>query len=147
MTRGLRGRALILREAVRLLLPVRRRVVGVRRPVHRGARAPHHNLHMCVRSSAQTWNVQHGYYAVTAFTHLFEIAGSGTVDNKSLMCCISSYPEWLAPECTGCMYGSSNGIACQCYIDSCGQSCDNVCPGGVSDVCSGHGECQPTGMC
>ena len=108
-----------------------------------------HYLSACARSSAQTWNVQHGYYAMMAFTHLCEIAGSGTVDYKSLMCgmSVSTYPEWLTPECTGCMYGSSNGSACLCYVGFWGESCDSVCPGGVGNVCSGHGECQPTGTC
>ena len=108
-----------------------------------------HYRSTCLRSSAQTWNVQHGYYAMMAFTHLCEIAGSRVVDYKSLMCdmSVTSYPEWLTPECTGCVYGSSNGSACQCYTGFWGESCDNVCPGGIDNICSGHGECQPTGTC
>ena len=48
-----------------------------------------HYLSACARSSAQTWNVQHGYYATMASTHLCEITGSGTVDYKSPMCGMS----------------------------------------------------------
>ena len=70
--------------------------------------------------------------------HLCEIAGSGTVDYKSLVCDtpVSSYPQSLAPECTGCMYGSSNCSACQCYVGFWGESCDNVCPGWLGADCA-----------
>ena len=62
-----------------------------------------------------------------------------------------TFPVWKGQDCTAkCIFGKFilESSYCQCYSGYWGDKCDQVCPGGASNPCNGHGTCQrDTGKC
>ena len=63
------------------------------------------------------------------------------------------FPYWIGAKCnTPCVFGRTsmqNGsLVCACEDGYWGPACDGLCPGGLWDICSNHGSCDPmNGTC
>lgn len=60
------------------------------------------------------------------------------------------FPYWLGKFCDiGCVFGkpvisenNTNEVKCGCEYGYWGTQCENLCPGGLFNVCNGHGTCD-----
>ena len=66
------------------------------------------------------------------------------------------FPYWIGSRCEiPCVFGyavrapnASKKVVCACEKGYWGDDCSNLCPGGLWNVCSGHGSCDPVnGTC
>lgn len=60
------------------------------------------------------------------------------------------FPYWIGEQCdVKCVFGYSvpspndtNKVDCKCESGYWGENCENLCPGGLFNVCNGHGTCN-----
>ena len=66
------------------------------------------------------------------------------------------FPNWIGSRCEiPCVFGyavpalnASERVVCACEKGYWGNDCSNLCPGGLWNVCNGHGSCNPVnGTC
>lgn len=62
------------------------------------------------------------------------------------------FPDWISENCeTKCLFGAADPkhrSSCNCLSGFWGETCNQVCPGGIIRPCSTHGQCNKrSGMC
>ena len=76
---------------------------------------------------------------------------SGDLGHWALEDCSACAPGYYGPTCTGvcpncgdgyCGEGLAGDGACTCNANVYGGQCENICPGGKVNTCSGHGTCD-----
>ena len=111
----------------------------------------------CLRVIASGKQVSLGISVVVAFADTCEIQANLTIWPARQMCTYeifrnSRLMNWIGLDCNiPCPYGYQPlGLygSCQCDSGFWGQTCNGVCPGGLVNVCSGHGNCiDSNGIC
>lgn len=102
----------------------------------------------CMITATNTENITDTTMTMVDYTSVCGVTG-GNVDNiYTVMCALNvSKPRWLEQKCSACDFGFKEDGVCVCYYGYYGTSCNNVCPGGATNACNGHGECDKGGNC
>lgn len=103
---------------------------------------------LCMITATNSGNISDTTMSMVDFTSVCSIMGETTTDVYSEMCNLGiNFPGWLTQKCSNCDFGFKSNGACVCLYGYYGSNCDNVCPGGVNNPCSGNGNCDVGGNC
>ena len=109
----------------------------------------------CIRRIAKTKSLNSGGFAAALFADYCQTALQLKEWPAKSMCHelstnhLANAFEFSGPNCSKiCLFGSFSSGNCTCQHGYWGESCSNVCPGGATNPCFGHGYCsKENGKC
>ena len=111
---------------------------------------------MCLQNVASTQSLSIAIEAVIAYADYCEDALDLNFWPGRELCDLfpaEHFPYWIGPKCdTPCVFGrpgiQNGSLVCTCEHGYWGLACNELCPGGLWNICSNHGICDPiNGTC
>ncbi|PVD32136.1 hypothetical protein C0Q70_07564 [Pomacea canaliculata] len=111
----------------------------------------------CFALSSEADYAEGSLIAIASYMNLCSLSNMDMTRLTDVVCSLNmSTPMWLRQQCVGCKFGAVANMSfgysylngtCSCLQGFWGNKCQNECPGGSQNPCSGHGKCAEDGTC